>query len=344
MALPKNYRKNVNILPKKEGLEQREYLLDQILDKSTYLPRGVMLEDLDAEFINFVEKDLSIVIDGEKVPVIFLTLQRWMEFSRTWEFTDKHKDIKMPFITIVRKPDVQPGTEQDGLWNTATRLTYLYYRVPTFDGIRKGVDVYKIPQPTAVDVSYEVRLFCNKMRDLNKMQVKIHQAFRSRQFYISPNGHPMPVIVDGISDESTINDFENRRFYLQLYDLKLLGYILDEDEFQVIPAINRSLLVYEVENNLSKPMVKIKSDKDTSLITYNFIFKPLSETVFTTTMNFDIKFTTMSGLININSLIITLNNNVVTIPFVAAVGDELTFTITKPAQLEGRFTLNGNLL
>jgi len=56
------------------------------------------------------------------------------------------------------------------------------------------------------------------------------------------------------------------------------------------------------------------------------------------------KFTEISGLLNINSLIITLNDNIVTVPFVAAEGDEITFTITKSAQLEGRFTLNGNLL
>ena len=52
-----------------------------------------------------------------KVPVIFLTLQRWSEFTKTWQFTDEHKDIQMPFISIVRNPDIQPGQNQAGLWN-----------------------------------------------------------------------------------------------------------------------------------------------------------------------------------------------------------------------------------
>jgi len=343
-ALPKNYRKNLNILPKKYGPEQREQLLDNIMDNGTYLPKGVSLEDLDSAFIDFVKKDLEIVIDGEKIPVIFLTLQRWVEFTKTWEFTGKHKDIKIPFITIVRKPDTQPGTNQQSLWNTATRLTYTYYKVPTFDGVRKGVDVYKIPQPTAIDMLYEVRIFCNKMVDLNKMQFKINQIFRSRQFYINPNGHPMPIVLDTSGDESPINDFENRRFYVQLFEMRLMGYILDSDEFEVIPAKNRALLIYEVERNVRKPMVKIKSDKDTSLISYNLIFKPLSDTTFTTIAEFDIKFVEIIGLININSLIITVNSNIVTTPFVVTSGDEITFTISKPAQLESRFTLNGKLL
>lgn len=343
-ALPKNYRKNVSILPKKFGPEQRQELLDQIMDNGTYLPRGVMTEDLDESFIEFVKKELEIVIDGEKVPVIFLTLQRWMEFSRTWEFSDKHKDIKIPFITIVRKPDIQPGTDQQGLFNTATRLTYTYYQVPTFDGIRKGVDVYKIPQPTAVDLNYEVRIFCNKMRDLNKMQVKVHQVFRSKQFYISPNGHPMPIVLDTIGDESPISDFENRRFYIQLFDMRLQGYILDSDEFEVIPAKNRALLMYETDDKIVTPIIKVKAEKDTSLITYNIIFKPFSSTTFKHTANYDIKFTTLSGLLNITSLVITHNNNIVMVPFIVSTGDNISFTITKPGALEGRFTLNGNLL
>jgi hypothetical protein len=46
-------------------------------------------------------------------------------------------------------------------------------------------------------------------------------------------------------------------------------------------------------------------------------------------MEYDAKFTELSQLFNINSLIITLNNNIVTVPFVASGGDVLKFLITK---------------
>ena len=49
-----------------------------------------------------------------KVPVIFLSIQRWAEFAKTWQFSDENKNIKMPFITIVRKPDAQVGTNYAG--------------------------------------------------------------------------------------------------------------------------------------------------------------------------------------------------------------------------------------
>jgi hypothetical protein len=68
----------------------------------------------------------------------------------------------MPFITILRKPDIQQGQNQAGLWNIPGRRTYTYMKVPTWDGARSGVDLYKVPQPVSVDLTYEIRIFTTK--------------------------------------------------------------------------------------------------------------------------------------------------------------------------------------
>ena len=112
-------------------------------------------------------------------------------------------------------------------------------KVPTFINGRKGIDTYKIPQPTSVDVTYDVRFFCNRMRDLNILHKVIQRTFNSRQFYIIVNGHPMPIHLEKIGDESQVDDFDKRRFYVQHFEMKILGYILDEDDYEHIPTINR---------------------------------------------------------------------------------------------------------
>jgi hypothetical protein len=99
---------------------------------------------------------------------------------------------------------------------------------------------------TSVDLMYEVRLFTNKMKDLNKFNRKIQRA-SSQINHINVNGHPMPLKLESIGDESNIEDFENRRFYVQMFEMKLLGYILDEDDYEVVPTINRTMLTIEVE-------------------------------------------------------------------------------------------------
>ncbi len=244
--VPKNFRNNIKIVEQKIGPERRQEMLDDIGDKGTFLPKGVGGEDMDETFVDFITNDLKISVDGEVVPVLFLTIQRWSEFSKTWTFTDKYKDIKFPFITIVRKPDMQVGENQAGLYNIPGKRTYTYMKVPTFDGSRKGIDLYKVPQPTPVNLLYEVRIFTNRMRDLNKFNTEIQKKFQSRQSYINVKGHPMPVHLESIGDESNVDDFENKRFYIQLFEMKLLGYLLDEEDFEVIPTINRIYTFIEV--------------------------------------------------------------------------------------------------
>lgn len=263
MALPKGFRNNIKLTSPKIGVPRRQELLDNIADDGTFLPRGVHYKDIDETFIEFVNKELHIEIDGNQVPVIFLTLQRYSEFTKTWQFTDEYKNIKIPFITIVRKPDVQVGTNYNGLYNIPGRPTFTYYKVPTNDGTRVGVDVYKIPQPTSVDITYEVRLFTNKMSDLNLLNEKVQKKFQSRQAYIWPKGHPMPVMLESIGDESNIDDFENRRFYVQPFEMLLAGYILDEADFEIIPTINRAMLMSEIElsDGVTTPMVDPKKGK-----------------------------------------------------------------------------------
>lgn len=245
MGLPKNFIKKVSFITKNKGLEKRQDYVDEIKDKGLYLPNSVGYEDIDKNFISFIKNNLKININDEVVPVIFLTIQRWAEFSKTWEFSDELKNFKMPFITIVRSPDIQIGTNQAGNWNIPGNKLYTYIKVPTFNNGQKGIDTYKIPQPTSVDVTYEVKLFCNRMKDLNLFHTIIQKTFNSRQFYIKVNGHPMPIHLENIGDDSQIDDFDNRKFYVQNFEMKVLGYILDDKDFKVIPSLTKGKINFK---------------------------------------------------------------------------------------------------
>ena len=136
-------------------------------------------------------------------------------------------------------------------------------KVPTWDGNRKGMDIYKIPQPVPIDLVYEVRLFCNRMRDLNKLNRKIIQTFSPLEHYIKVNGHPMPLLLDSIGDESVINNLDERKYYVQMFNIKMMGYLLDEDEFEVNPAVSRAVTLVEVSDNIKRSQYQIiKSEED----------------------------------------------------------------------------------
>jgi hypothetical protein len=102
-----------------------------------------------------------------------------------------------------------------------------------------------MPQPVAVDITFEVTIVCHKFRDLNKFNKIVLQKFSSRQAYTSVKGHYIPIVLEGIEDNSPIDTVDGRRFYIQNYKFVMLGILIDSEEFEVKPAISRFFLLNE---------------------------------------------------------------------------------------------------
>lgn len=327
MAVPKNFRKDLNFVNQPVGFERRQDLLDEISENQGYLPRGITYEDMDKEFIDFVKTDLEIVAEGQKVPVYIVSIQRWHEFYTTWEKTDEFGNITLPFIVITRKIDIQKGTTHGTNYNIPGFLTWAYMKVPTTDGNRDGYDIYKIPQPIPVDLQYEVRFFTNKIRSLNILNAKIQRAFSARQCYLTVNGHYMPLTLESIGDESQADNLEQRKYYVQPYTMKLMGYLLNEDDFEVVPSVNRTILLTEIEEGKQMPTTKSFENvygqkKD---ITINFTFIDVTLTYTATILN-KASYKNIE-INNVNSYTYLLNNNPVSLPFSVSPGDQLKVTI-----------------
>ena len=216
-----------------------------ITDDGTYLPKSVLHADMDRGMLDFVEEQLKTVSNGKKINVIdrILTLQRWAELAQTWAFSTKDKNVELPFIVVVRNPEVQYGTNPALQYTIPDRKQFHYAKVPTWDGNRKGYDIYTIPQPVPVDIIYDVKIICNRMRELNNFNRVVLQKFTSRQAYTFVKGHYIPIVMNSIGDESKI-DTEERRYYQQNYQFQLQGFLLDEEEFEVKPAISRELVMF----------------------------------------------------------------------------------------------------
>lgn len=248
MALPKKVKKDINVYPGDELLKRRQELLDRIVEQDTVLPESILHEDLDMGMLDFVKDNLLFTNDGgNKVNFIerILTIQRWSEMSNTFPFNDEDGNIELPFVVVVRKPEVPYGSNPSLLYTIPDRQTFFYRRVPTWNGNRLGADIYKIPQPIPVDMSFDVIVVCNRMRELNRFNKKVMQKFSSRQAYTTVKGHYIPMILENISDQSQIDSMEGRRFYQQIYSIQLQGFLIDEEEFEVTPAVDRSLVMIE---------------------------------------------------------------------------------------------------
>jgi hypothetical protein len=307
MAFPIQIKKSLPLVPDKTLFARREQLKDYINKDGTYLPKSVLHADLDRGMLDFVKTDLQLVTSGKIVPMIdtIITTQNWAQFAETWTFVDQDFNPQVPFISVVRQPEVKYGTNPSLRWNIPNRKEFYYASVPTWNGNQEGMDIYKIPQPVPVDITYNVRIVCNRMRELNQFNKIILQKFSSRQAYTFIKGQYVPIVMQSLSDES-ITDLEKRKYYVQNYEFIMLGYLIDEDEFEVKPAISRILQVMEVEGYTPVGKKNQTYPKNPDLFTQEFLFVT-GNTVLSDIMDYMVNMT-VDSTENVTSYDVYINN------------------------------------
>jgi hypothetical protein len=306
MGLPSKIKKNIPLTESKTLFARREELLEKINKDGTYLPKSLLHADLDRGFLDFVKNDLKVVVEGKTIPTvdILVTTQNWAQFTETWNFQNIDKNAEPPFITVVRTPEVKYGTNPAVVYNIPNRKQYFYAQVPTWDGQRNGMDIYTIPQPVPVDITYSVKIICNRMRELNKLNQIILEKFASKQAYTVIKGHYIPIVMGGITDESVF-DVEKRKYYIQTYEFTMLGFLIDEDEFEVAPAITRVLTSAEFDPNNTKRQKKITEESKSFQTNVLFV-------VGNNTLNQKINYTVdvnIGDVINVESFDVFINGD-----------------------------------
>ena len=306
MPLPKKIKKNLPLTESKILLARRQELLDKINKDGTYLPKSLLHADLDGGFLDFVKNELKLSVDGKVVPNvdILMTTQNWAQFTQTWDFQNIDKNAEPPFITVVRTPEVKYGTNPATLYTIPNRRQFFYAQVPTWDGNRVGMDIYTIPQPVPIDITYQVKIICNRMRELNSFNKIVIEKFSSRQAYQVIKGHYIPIIMGGITDESVM-DMEKRKYYIQSYEFTMLGFLIDENEFEVSPAITRALQVFETDTRSVSRGKRKDIPNDTTEI--NSVFK-VGVTSLSERFNYNTDLT-IEQTTNIDSYDVFINND-----------------------------------
>lgn len=253
MALPKKVKLTLDTNPPKVGTEYLKYGMDRIEElmrltdeKTKYLPRTILLEDLDQALFDYVDRDgMKLTIDNKLVPTFYLDNDRWGEFSKTWKFMDNDKNVPTPYITV-RRIDKQAGTRLGTKYRVPQPRKFRYMNVPILD---EGEVIYlqfKMPEPVDVDMIYEVALFTKYRVDVNLYDEQVLKNFASRQEYIFIKGNPLPLLFEGFAEANPIENIDGDRFFVSKYALKILGFIQDEKEFEIVKTIRRTKIGYSV--------------------------------------------------------------------------------------------------
>jgi hypothetical protein len=183
---------------------------------------------------DWVDKKIDLAYDGTRLPTYKLySTQRISEYSQTWSQTDDYGNIMMNFKTITRENNPQKGEITSNYFNIPGHKDFAMFYVPVLqENGTEAYDKYTMKQPFGVNFTYSISIITNKMELLNEMNEKMHYEFSAIQCYILPNGHPMSMTLEDISDDSeyTIDD---RKYYSQTFKIKVRGYIIRREDYKV---------------------------------------------------------------------------------------------------------------
>ena len=251
---------------------------NRILEKAPIFPKPLEYDDIDNAMFEFVDKQIDIVIEGELIPTYTLySNQRFSEYSQMWEHSDEFGNLYLHFKTINREKNPFFGENQGSLWNIPGKRKYTLLQEQVLDDNgTESYEIYTMRQPYAVDLSYSINFVTTTLDNLNKFNQKINKLFAARQYYIRPNGHYIPMVVDEISDETSYSISE-RKFYVQSVKLKLMAYLIEPEDFEVKKYPKRVNTMLKGDKFRKKVCVEIEEEDNpmkNKTINVNMAFQP----------------------------------------------------------------------
>ena len=203
--------------------------INNMQDQPTFFPRSISLEDIDRATTAWFNSG-KLIIDDIKVPVFFLTQEKWAEFKQTWEYVDEDRNVEYPYVTIHRTHN--PRLSTNPVKHRIPGKTFTTYKFPVSTNAGGTFKYYKVPQPIKVELDYEIRILTHYTSDINVINETLLRHFASLQAYLNIDNHYMSMVIDNVSDESDSDNLEDERVIHTLYSIMVKGYIIDETEFE----------------------------------------------------------------------------------------------------------------
>ena len=263
MLARRQYKNYLNIHHTPDPKERRLNLIKESIGKGTPFPKPVVYEDLDKAFKKWVEEELQISFEGKNLQTMTLfSNQRFSEYMQSWEYTDENNNPLLNFKTVNRENNPNFGKDQGNNYNIPGEPFFLMARQVAHEpsGRMYFLD-YKMRQPFTVDLVYKVNIITNKYELINDFNMMVVNKFKSRQCYLQINGHYMPMLIEGISDESEYN-VNDRRFYNQCFTITLQAYIIRPEDMRVEETPVMALRFLGDHETQRKKMISLVPDMD----------------------------------------------------------------------------------
>ena len=251
--------------PPKTGDSRRFEMIGKTFNDSVVFPNPLEYEDIDREFVKFCKEQIQIVDEktGELFPLyVLFSNQRFTEFLQTWQHTDEENNLLMNFMTVTRANNPSFGESQGKHYNIPGNRNYtIGIKEVLEDNGNESYEVYSMKQPYAVNITYRLSFMVGKFSKINEINLKMNDLFKSLQCYISPNGYYLPMKLDNVNDDTQYS-IEDRKFFIQSFDITILAYIISKKDFEIKKYPKRNLTVLGFDDSSYKPSVGVLENEN----------------------------------------------------------------------------------
>ena len=328
--------KNLNLEHNQYGNGQRLLLQEKVLSGGLKIPKAVEYDDIDNAMIEFFDAAIDLNDDnGQKVPIFkLLSNQRFSEYSQMWERTDKDGNPFLNFKTITRETNPKWGTIHASMANIPGDNRFTIQMKEILD--KNGIECYEITsmsQPLSVDLIYTIGFISTKMQKINEFNMQVLNLFKSKQCYVFPNNHPMPMVLEQINDESNY-EIDGRKFYSQTVSIKLMAYIIPEGDIKIEVKPKRTIVKTNETVTKQKNNISIEQINDTKFFNLTITLNP-----HVTIISFHMDKSCQIKIINkhnVHQITIKINRDKYSTDDVLTItpNDEISIKITKPLPKE----------
>lgn len=223
-----------------------------IQDKPLAFQLGeINLKDIDESVVNWFKRDYPVVINGNQVPVIYATAERWARVQKEKGFRDEKGSLMLPLISI-RRSTPSPRKERYAAQGDETNFTVVRRLAtnPTDESKqpaeqnRKVADpmylktndspiyeVVQIPFPSFVNVEYEIMVWTSYLSHQNILDENVFKNFKGGRQWMYVNDYFFFTTSDSTTDNSNFEDFSDKeRIIKYTFKFTVHAYFIDKKE------------------------------------------------------------------------------------------------------------------
>jgi len=266
---------------------------------------GSTLEDIDQALYGFLDNELNIFCDtnsgAKKVPVIFSSPERAYSIKNDPTLRNNTKTLEYPLISVARMSiDKNPANKgrygvyippyfdfyhRGGSIPIARRVvqgktreranatainrfgnkTDKTYQTFPFDNKKVVYETLYVPNPTFVEVTYEVVLISDYQQQMNQMMTPFLTKFSTPAvFNIKYEGNSYETFIEqSFANQSNNTGLETEeRIFQTTVTFKVLGYLIGDGTNQETPVITVRESAAEVTIQRERAVVGDKPEYD----------------------------------------------------------------------------------